>query len=181
MANKRRLTLFCTIVAAFCAVILGVSGWYQFNATAFNENIRQRDWQQAARHDSAYGQFAKAYNLQQNQHHQQALQTYNLIDDDGDSALHHAIQFNMANAYLQLALSIDQTAQSDLVLPLAELAKTSFRELLQATPNHWGAKYNLERTLQLVPDAQEQAIQEWMAPERGPRAVISFEADKHLP
>jgi len=58
--------------------------------------------------------------------------------DLGNLHLHHAIQAGLADE-----------AQS---LPLTELAKQSYRDLLRRDPNDWDARYNLERALRLAPE-----------------------------
>ena len=58
--------------------------------------------------------------------------------DLGNLHLHHAIQAGLADE-----------AQS---LPLTELAKQSYRDLLRRDPNDWDARYNLERSLRLAPE-----------------------------
>jgi mxaK protein len=58
--------------------------------------------------------------------------------DLGNLHLHHAIQAGLADE-----------AQS---LPLTELAKQSYRDLLRRNPADWDARYNLERSLRLAPE-----------------------------
>jgi mxaK protein len=58
--------------------------------------------------------------------------------DLGNLHLHHAIQAGLGDE-----------AQS---LPLTELAKQSYRDLLRRDPNDWDARYNLERSLRLAPE-----------------------------
>jgi mxaK protein len=41
------------------------------------------------------------------------------------------------------------------VLPLVELAKQSYRDLLREWPGDWDARYNLERALYLAPEGSE--------------------------
>jgi mxaK protein len=38
------------------------------------------------------------------------------------------------------------------ILPLVELAKQNYRDLLRDDPNQWDARYNLESALRLAPD-----------------------------
>jgi mxaK protein len=58
--------------------------------------------------------------------------------DLGNLHLHHAIQAGLGDE-----------AQS---LPLTELAKQSYRDLLRRDPSDWDARYNLERSLRLAPE-----------------------------
>ena len=41
-------------------------------------------------------------------------------------------------------------------LPLIELAKQSYRDLLREDPGDWDARYNLERALWLAPEVAEE-------------------------
>jgi mxaK protein len=61
--------------------------------------------------------------------------------DLGNLHLHHAIQAGLADE-----------AQS---LPLTELAKQSYRDLLRRSPGDWDARYNLERSLRLAPEDED--------------------------
>lgn len=67
------------------------------------------------------------------------------FDDIGQAAY-----YNLANAYLRRGtrddLPLNQTRA------LLELAKQRYRDLLRTAPNHWDARYNLERTLRLAPE-----------------------------
>jgi mxaK protein len=61
--------------------------------------------------------------------------------DLGNLHLHHAIQAGLG-----------EEAQS---LPLTELAKRSYRDLLRRDPTDWDARYNLERALRLAPEEDD--------------------------
>jgi len=61
--------------------------------------------------------------------------------DLGNLHLHQAIQYGLADE-----------AQS---LPLTELAKQSYRDLLRRDPTDWDARYNLERSLRLAPEEDD--------------------------
>jgi mxaK protein len=51
-------------------------------------------------------------------------------------------------------------------LPLIELAKQRYRDVLRAEPNHWDARYNLSRALQLAPELEQQIEEKEEPPER---------------
>jgi mxaK protein len=40
-------------------------------------------------------------------------------------------------------------------VPLIELAKETYREVLRHDPGHWSARYNLERAQRLLPDPED--------------------------
>jgi len=73
-----------------------------------------------------------------------------LARDRGGDAVGQAARFHLGNAYLREALrgDIDPRRRR----PLAELAKERYRELLRIAPDHWDARYNLERALRLAPE-----------------------------
>ena len=181
LRSKRLLNRLCWVVLLCSLLGLGWALWTYRQAKSFNQAVAQQQWQQASEVNHPFGVFAKAYALHQQGQYQAALTLYGTLTQTADNALLIRLKFNMANAYLQQALAVNADNQRDLVLPLVELAKQSYRDVLQQQPQYWPAKYNLERALQLWPDAEEQAIQDWQAQERGPRAVIAKEADKELP
>ena len=103
---------------------------------------------------------------------QGALGAYHGLIRDGRPGLSEAARFNTGNLYLRQALALDPGTEADLVLPLAELAKEAYRELLRRRPDHWDARYNLERALLLAPDPGPEEDTGFTAPERGPQALV---------
>jgi mxaK protein len=75
--------------------------------------------------------------IQSNRYDLRLIALYDL----GNLHLHHAIQAGLADE-----------AQS---LPLTELAKQSYRDLLRRSPGDWDARYNLERSLRLAPEDED--------------------------
>jgi mxaK protein len=182
MARKRRLTLILLTLALLCGAALLYALFEHRQVQAFNTALAQQDWVRAAHYSpQRYGRFAQAYSLIQNGKFNEAIKLYGTLEDADDVELRRAAQFNLANAYLHWALSVDLERDRDIALPLVELAKQSYRILLKQEPQHWDAKYNLERALQLFPDIPEQAVQEWQAPENSPRSLATFRADRALP
>jgi mxaK protein len=80
-----------------------------------------------------------------------ALAAYKAIIQGEREDLRRIALYNLGNLHLRQALQVglDDEAQS---LPLVELAKQSYRDLLRRDPNDWDARYNLERTLRLAPE-----------------------------
>lgn len=64
-----------------------------------------------------------------------------------------AALYNIGNLHLRQALAAQNGGQKAQALALFELAKQSYRDALALEPGYWNAKYNLERTLRLAPDA----------------------------
>ncbi|WP_077033148.1 hypothetical protein [Pelomonas sp. KK5] len=74
----------------------------------------------------------------------------------GDTPLGQAARFNSANLLLRRALVVRAGPQPGQAIPLIELAKETYRELLRRDPGHWDARYNLERAQRLLPDPEEE-------------------------
>ncbi|MGV2480657.1 UNVERIFIED_CONTAM: MxaK protein, partial [Salmonella enterica subsp. enterica serovar Weltevreden] len=92
-----------------------------------------------------------------------------------DGALLQSVLYNLGNLHLREALQFGPESIGK-SLPLAELAKSSYRELLRLNPQHWDAKYNLERALRLAPE-RESAIEEGAPlPQNSERAVTTMQA-----
>lgn len=88
-----------------------------------------------------------------------ALAAYKAIIQGGREDLRRIALYDLGNLHLRQALHVglDDEAQS---LPLVELAKQSYRDLLRRDPNDWDARYNLERTLRLAPEDDDDSDEE---------------------
>jgi mxaK protein len=82
-----------------------------------------------------------------------ALTAYNTLH--ADTPLGQAARFNSANALLRQAIQVRSGALPGQAIPLIELAKETLRDVLRRDPQHWDARYNLERAQRLLPDADE--------------------------
>jgi mxaK protein len=69
-----------------------------------------------------------------------------------------AALYNLGNLYLREA-NRDATEESTPALPLIELAKQSYRDLLRDDPGFWDARYNLERALWLAPEIEDPIVE----------------------
>jgi mxaK protein len=52
-------------------------------------------------------------------------------------------------------MQVREGVQPGQAIPLIELAKETYREVLRHDPGQWNARYNLERAQRLLPDAEE--------------------------
>lgn len=59
-------------------------------------------------------------------------------------------QYNLANHYLRQAVSGD--VETNAIMPLVELSKQRYRDVLKQEPGHWHARFNLEQALRLAPE-----------------------------
>ena len=80
-----------------------------------------------------------------------ALAAYKSIIQSNREDLHRIALYDLGNLNLRQAVQygLADEAQS---LPLTELAKQSYRDLLRRDPTDWEARYNLERALRLAPE-----------------------------
>ena len=88
-----------------------------------------------------------------NNNEEAALNRYRTLQ--GDSALGQAARFNSANLLLRQAQKLQANEQRGPAVPLVELAKETYREVLRNDPQHWPARYNLERAQRLLPDPDD--------------------------
>lgn len=87
-----------------------------------------------------------------------ALTLYKQVANEAPPGLRIAARYNSANLHLREALRLRDSDNFSLmtqVLPLLELAKAGYREVLRDDPQHWDARYNLERALRLAPEGDE--------------------------
>lgn len=119
-------------------------------------------------------QFARAYYLERRGNYQAALTGYKQLESAPDATLRQAARYNAANIYLRQALRASESDLPQQVLPLAELAKSAYREVLREDSRNWDAKYNFERALRLVPDPED--IAQFEPPLHGERAVTTMRA-----
>ncbi len=82
-----------------------------------------------------------------------ALQRYRSLQDD--TALGQAARYNSANLLLRQAFAVRAGIAPGQAIPLIELAKEIYRDVLRADPQHWDARYNLERAQRLLADPDE--------------------------
>jgi mxaK protein len=82
-----------------------------------------------------------------------ALRQYGTLQDD--AAVGQAARYNSANLLMRQAIVLRQQSHPGQALALVELAKEHYREVLRRDPDHWNARYNLERAQRLVPDPED--------------------------
>ena len=172
-----------TIHFAFAAAALGlgsIAGYHGLRlhlANQVNEAIA------SASVSSAGGgveeaQFARALALSKSGDSAAALQIYKALIQGERAPLKRAALYNLGNLHLREAMKSgpDEAARS---LPLIELAKQSYRDLLRIDPTDWDARYNLERALLLAPEVEETEASE--PPEPPQRAYSTAPGRTELP
>lgn len=82
-----------------------------------------------------------------------ALRQYGTLQED--PAVGQAARYNSANLLMRQAIALREQSHPGQALALVELAKEHYREVLRRDPEHWNARYNLERAQRLVPDPED--------------------------
>ena len=99
--------------------------------------------------------FARARALSREGKYETALNTYKTLVKSDRSDLRRAALYNLGNLHMRQALASGPNAAAE-SLPLIDLAKQSYRDLLREDPGDWDARYNLERALWLAPEVSEE-------------------------
>lgn len=108
--------------------------------------------------------FARALALARAGDTDAAVKTYKSLIGEDRRDLEQRARYNLGNLYLRDALA--KGADAALSLPLIELAKQSYRELLRITPTDWDARYNLELALRLAPEVEQEIEEKEEPPEK---------------
>ena len=82
-----------------------------------------------------------------------ALKHFRTLHDD--AALGAAARYNSANLLMRQAIALRAGSRAGKSIALIELAKETYRDLLRADPQHWQARYNLERAQRLLAEPDE--------------------------
>jgi mxaK protein len=111
---------------------------------------------EAGAHDAAFGAYGS------------------LIQQDPLDAIGRQALYNLGNMHMRQAAQAGASAPA---MPMVELAKQRYRDLLRIEPGDWDARYNLERALRLAPEEQPpQAAQDNLPVERRRVRVTDFQA-----
>jgi mxaK protein len=102
--------------------------------------------------------FARALALARAGHYEAAVAAQKAFIAEEHGALGLAMQYDLGNLHLREALARRGADAAD-VLPLVELAKQSYRDVLRADPGDWDARYNLERALALAPESDDESAE----------------------
>ena len=97
--------------------------------------------------------FAQAHELATADQLEPALARYRALYSQ--PALASAARYNSANLLLRQALVLRDADAAGQALPLIELAKQGYREVLRAHPEQWDARYNFERAQRAQPDPDD--------------------------
>jgi mxaK protein len=167
--TRRRVHLLFGVTALGFGLLAAYQGWRLEHADRVNEAIASASMTGL---DAAVpeARFAHANALSKAGNFEEAAKAYKALIQGGRSDLKLAALFNLGNLHMREALKngTDDTGNS---LPLIELAKQNYRDLLRDNPSDWDARYNLERALWLAPEIDEQAGEDNNVPEWVRRVV----------
>jgi len=145
------------IVLGAALICLGVAAWQGARlvvALRWNRLIESGHVRGDVARAPPEVRFAAAYASAQSGAVQEALDAYRALLVDAAPRLRHDAMFNAGNLYLQRAMAARAMTDQAASLTLAELAKASYRDLIREDSSDWDARYNLEKTLRLAPDAE---------------------------
>lgn len=103
--------------------------------------------------------FARALALSERGDFLAALAGYRDLASIAHGPVRAAATFNEGNLLLREGLALRVAGDEFRAMPLLELAKETYRELLRQSPSHWDARYNLELALRAAPEPEgEQTV-----------------------
>ncbi len=168
-----RLAWIALAVLAVCAV---VDGTRLLQASRTNAAIADGSIVAVESPRAPQAVFAQAYHLAAQGDNERALNLYQRLQDE-NGPLARAARYNTGNIHLRQALELSkargEAAQGALITP-AELAKQAYREVLRADPRDWDARFNLEKTLRVLPDPDDETP--GPAPGNSERAATTMRA-----
>ena len=147
----------------------------------FNNALAAGDVAWISYSDDPHIQFAVAYDLQQQREFKAAVNAYGAVNALSGSQLQMHIKYNLANLYFREATRLREAGAYDLAMPLIELAKQNYKEILRIDNGHWDAKFNLEVALFVAPETDPADALEERNPERSPRALTTINSREPLP
>jgi len=159
--TRRRVHFLFGATALGFALLAAYQGWRLERADRINEAIAA-----AAGLDDAVpeARFARANALSSAGNFEDAAKGYKALIQSDRADLKLAALFNLGNLHMREALKNGADGAGN-ALPLIELAKQNYRDLLRDNPADWDARYNLERALWLAPEVEERAGEENNLPE----------------
>jgi mxaK protein len=151
--GSRRRTRAALVLFALVAVAAAFDGARTWRQHRWNELITSGQLPADSRSVPVQVQFAQAWAHAASGADDAALLRYRSLQDA--SPLGQAARYNSANLLLRQAVVERAGAQPGKSIALIELAKEMYREVLRADPQHWEARYNLERAQRLLAEPDE--------------------------
>jgi mxaK protein len=171
MGPRLRLRLVAVLLVAL-SLGAAVDGWRWSQKQATNAKIAEGIPTRPTPTSRPELRFAHASGLASRNEREAAIDAYRLLQDD--TPLGVAARYNAANQLLLQALELRNSPLPGQALPLLELAKAGYREVLRVDPTHWDARYNLERAQRLQPDPEDVEADPAGPPENAERAATTM-------
>jgi mxaK protein len=151
--KRRRVHVLFGVIAMGFGLVAAHQGWRLVHAGRINAAIASAG---VTGLDSAVpeARFARATVLSASGDFEAAAKGYKELVQGPRADLKRAALFNLGNLHMREALKNDVDGTGT-ALPLIELAKQNYRDLLREDPGDWDARYNLERALLLAQEAEE--------------------------
>jgi mxaK protein len=146
----RGRTRAAVVVLAVLAAAASTDAWLLQRAGRWNAFVADAGATPPPAEAPAPVWFAHARALDAAGDREAALMQYRRLHSDAQVG--PAARYNSANVLIRQALEVRAGDQPALAIPLIELAKETYRDVLRADPGHWAARYNLERAQRLLPD-----------------------------
>ncbi|MGB8855887.1 MAG: MxaK protein [Burkholderiales bacterium] len=174
MINKTSMLKRIGLVTIVLMLFMGFELWSIARIKSWNRQIMKSEITEVQSSSPPQVKFARARELDGKNDQSAALVLYKGLEAQGDLVLRNDARFNSGNLYMRKAQALRDTPLESQAVPLVELAKQSYREVLRADPQNWDARYNLERALRVQPDADEGTVGEFVAPLNSERAVTTM-------
>ena len=174
----RRLAVAAALVAA-CGVVLLLALRWQATPTLAAIDAASETTTRSGPADETSGKaalLARGIALARAGRDDDALAAYRGVEVGGDEALRRAARFNSANLHLRQASALLAAGDQAGALPLIELAKGLYRQLLVEDPAAWDVRYNLERAVRLLPEEDGSGDDIGPPPQNSERAVTTMRA-----
>ncbi len=175
----RNVSVPLTLLIVALVIVIAYDGVRLVQDLQFNDALNSGIDGSIPEPDDAHRRFAAAYGQQQD--FKSAIKAYAAVDARPGSRLHLHVKFNLANLYFREAQRLRDAGDEDLAMPLIELAKQNYKEILRSDAAFWDAKYNLELALVLAPESDPIDPSGERNPERSPRAISKIRSRESLP
>lgn len=172
MITPRQRLWLAWMILAWLAFAAAVDGWRWAGMWRDNRQIAAGVASRPAPDARAELQFGFARGLAGRGEHEAAIDAYRVLQND--TPLGQAARYNAANQLMRQALLLRQSPAPGQALPLIELAKAGYRDVLRADPDHWDARYNFERAQRLQPDPPDDNSDPGEAPKQAERAATTM-------
>jgi mxaK protein len=151
--GSRRLTRVAWLLLALLVIAAAVDGARTWRQQHWNELITAGPLPAEGSDVPAQVQFAQACAQVASGADEAALHRYRSLQDD--SPVGQAARYNSANLLMRQAMVVRAGPEPGTSIALVELAKEIYREVLRIDPQHWDARYNLERAQRALADPDE--------------------------